>query len=282
MSNIENIKVLAAVAHESENYEQSYSYYSKILEEKIENPEAWIRKGVAAANLTDSSGGRIKEARALIQRGAALTAATDDDRRATASALKVAYETLVGKLDDELLGKIKDYQKVGMPAGGSALIHMAGQAVNKVMTAKAQAQARYGAVDLVVLMCEVEPVRGNFAYAIGAVDRLLLHSKNNGNYLNNEGSAKFLQNLARIKATFFRADSNIQASEPTVNTTENIFEETIRKSEEARMRGEKPTTDRQKSGTYFFGIIFLASIGLVLIWGVCSLIFAFVSGFFKH
>ena len=42
------------VAHNSRNYEQSYCYYSQILEEQIANGNAWLRKRVAAASLMAS------------------------------------------------------------------------------------------------------------------------------------------------------------------------------------------------------------------------------------
>jgi hypothetical protein len=69
MSEIENIRVLADVASESGSYEDSYKYNSRILELDIKDAKAWIDKGVAASFLTDTSGSKIGESRALIKKG---------------------------------------------------------------------------------------------------------------------------------------------------------------------------------------------------------------------
>jgi len=49
---MEKIKKLAEVALESENFELAYKYYSKLLEEDIENPDYWLKKALCAAHLT--------------------------------------------------------------------------------------------------------------------------------------------------------------------------------------------------------------------------------------
>jgi tetratricopeptide (TPR) repeat protein len=182
MSNVENIKVLADIAHQSGNYEQSYAYYSRILEEEIENALAWLRKGVAAANLTRSDKDMISEAKVLIQKSTTI-GIEDSERQDAGTRLRSAYESIMKKLDDELLHKIKDYQKVGMPSGGSALIHMAGQSLNKIVSARGQAEARFKSLELLEIMCAVTNEAPSYEYSIRAIDALKAHSKAAGNYL---------------------------------------------------------------------------------------------------
>ena len=43
---------LAEIAIESENYELAYNYYSKLLEEDIENSDYWLKKAICATNLS--------------------------------------------------------------------------------------------------------------------------------------------------------------------------------------------------------------------------------------
>ena len=49
---MEKIKKLAEVALESENFELAYNYYSKLLEEDIENSDYWLKKALCAAHLS--------------------------------------------------------------------------------------------------------------------------------------------------------------------------------------------------------------------------------------
>lgn len=182
MNNIENIKILADVAHQSGNYEQSYSYYSRILEEEIDTGLAWLRKGIAAANLTTSDKETITEAKTLIEHSLKIGIA-DQERQNAAARLRSAYESITKKLNDELLGKVKDYQKVGMPSGGSALLHMAGQSANQILSAGGQAAVRSKSLDLLEIMCDLEKNSSNYEYSSRAIDALKAHSKAAGNYL---------------------------------------------------------------------------------------------------
>jgi hypothetical protein len=182
MSEIENIRVLADVASESGSYEDSYKYSSRILELDIKDATAWINKGVAASFLTDTSGSKIGESRALIKKG--IEIGVDVSKKIEiVNKIKLAYNNYCTRLHDEMVGKVKDFQKVAMPSGGSILMHGLGQAANTVVTAKNQAGARVKGLELVLLICEVMPTADNYNLATIAIANALKHSKINGNYL---------------------------------------------------------------------------------------------------
>ncbi len=182
MSDIENIKVLASIAHESGAYDDSYKYNSKILENEINNAIAWVNKGIAAAFLTDASGSKITEATVLIKKGIEL-GVDNKCKNNIITKIKEAYNIYVNQLNDDLLGKVKDFQKVGMPSGGSSILHGLNQAVNKIQTAQAQAAARIKGLEIVMLMCFVKPERDIFGLVNLALGNAQQHSKLNGDYL---------------------------------------------------------------------------------------------------
>jgi hypothetical protein len=192
VSDLNNIKVLATVAHESGAHEDSYKYNSKVLEIDIRDATAWVNKGIAAAFLTDTSGTKISEAKVLILKGIEL-GIDDSYKNKIITKLKEAYNNFVNQLNDELLGKVKDYQKVAMPSGGSAILHGFNQSVNKLLTAQSQASARVKGLELVVLMCEVKPEPDIFGLANLAFANLKMHSKTHGDYLtkNNDLLTKY-------------------------------------------------------------------------------------------
>ena len=209
MSNIENIKVLADVAHKSGNYDQSYDYYSRILEEDIDNGLAWLRKGLAAAHLTTSDKEMISEAKTLIEKS--LKIGIDyQERQDAATRLRSAYESITKKLDNELLGKVMDHQKVGMPRGGSALLHMAGQSLNKILSAKAQAEARSKSLDLLEVMCDLQNNESSYEYSIGAIDTLNAQSKATGNYLTEGPTSIYGTRVDRLHGYMERCLSNLR------------------------------------------------------------------------
>lgn len=125
-------------------------------------------------------------------------------KRKIINKLREAYNNYCSRLSDELLGKIKDYQKVAMPHGGSAIIHGLGQQVNKVLTAKGQGAARVKGIDLIVLRCEVMPTAEMYSQASIAIVNAQNHSKQNGNYLdgNEDYCLKFREISESISAKF--------------------------------------------------------------------------------
>jgi len=60
-TNTSNLKELANSSMKSGNYEESYNYFTKILEYEIKNHEAWFGKGVSASRLSTLANPRHKE-----------------------------------------------------------------------------------------------------------------------------------------------------------------------------------------------------------------------------
>jgi hypothetical protein len=180
MSNIENIKILASVAHESESYADSYKYHSQILESDVSDATAWINKGIAAAHMTGTEGGQIYEAIQLIQRGSELTKKSSSEE--ISKACISAYKRLILKLDSELLEKIKDHQKIAMPENGSTILHMMGQSVNKIVVAKSQAQSRAKSLELLKVANDHSSSVVTQGSILSLIESAMDHSKSNGKY----------------------------------------------------------------------------------------------------
>lgn len=200
MTNINNIIELAKISHEAESYQDSYKYCSIILENDINNSMAWVNKGIAAAFLTDSSGSKIFEAITLVKKGIELDKKQSIDRDELAIRLKKSYNKYVNYLNDIILGKIQDFAKISKPEGGSALIHRLGQAMNQLKVAQSQASARLLGLELIYLMCYVNPKESTYKEANIAFTNAKNHSKENGNYFekDEELNAKFQKMLDRI------------------------------------------------------------------------------------
>jgi stress response protein SCP2 len=181
MSNIDNLKILASTALESGSHEDLYKYGSAILELNAGDGDAWIYKAAGAALNTDDIEKRIKEAKVLITKAISL-GTNKSTASLAAQSLFSAYKIQMSDLDDVLLGKVKDYQKVAMPKGGSALVHGFAQTLNKVLSAKAQAPARAACAELLVLACDLNPTKENFVQALELVDTLEAHAKKNSDY----------------------------------------------------------------------------------------------------
>jgi len=66
--NSENYLNLAKTAYTSKNYDEAYSYYTKILEEDVENYQAWLGKGESAGWLSKLNNCRLGELNTCIQK----------------------------------------------------------------------------------------------------------------------------------------------------------------------------------------------------------------------
>lgn len=130
-------------------------------------------------------------------------------RQSSAAILHVAYKNYSSQLDEELQRKIIDHQKIAMPQGGSALLHMAAQSLNKVVAAKNQTNARVNGLELILALCAIEPTEEVYQKSLIEINRLLQHSKSNGNYLDNDDNEYNLAKVTKIRdGIVFAAKSN--------------------------------------------------------------------------
>jgi len=214
MSNIENLIVMLDIASESNAHADVYKYSSQILELDINNSKAWISKGVAAAYLTDLTGNQIAEAKALISKGMTL-GAEEEIKREASKQMRNAYTKFLARLEGELLEKVKDYQKVGMPKGGSVILHNAAQQANKLVSAQAQGLAKAKCLQLLVVMCNLDPTRDNYSYTVGALQAAKKHSLDNLNYL--DSGESLVEFNAAVAAINGEIKSRFDDLEPYVN-----------------------------------------------------------------
>jgi len=98
--NIKNYLELAVTANKAGNYEEAYSYYSKVLEIDIKNPEAWFGKARAAGWLSNITNFRDSEIVSGFQNS--LENIPDKDKRALQvqcaseiNRLSIAYFNLI-------------------------------------------------------------------------------------------------------------------------------------------------------------------------------------------
>ena len=73
MTQMNNNLELARIAIESDNFEESYRLFSKIIEEDINNFEAWIGKGLSAAFCSELTSLKFKEAMVCIDKAIGLS-----------------------------------------------------------------------------------------------------------------------------------------------------------------------------------------------------------------
>ncbi len=224
MLNTENIKELADVAYESENWQQASDYYSKLLENDLSEPGYWLRKGTCAAGLNGTDGNRVAEVRTLVNRATSMSIG-DIEKSKAAKLLRAAYQSTSRKLDELLLTSIKDYQKVSMPQGGSALLHMTGQQINKSQAITSQAASRLKALELLEIECALNPTPQNYAHAINQMELLFSHSKKNNDYLKDSRLGEHVEKTLRfhtlaesaVKSAPFESAMATIASQPILS-----------------------------------------------------------------
>jgi hypothetical protein len=205
--NIENIKILAEVAHKSKNFEQSYDLNTKLLEEDIGNSKAWIYKGIAAGWLSSPASSRVTECIECIKQGIK----NNDEKElkdSISDQLIDIYENFIKNSNKELVEKATDFNKVTMPEGGSRLLHMATQTIQRNNSAKEQLQAKIDALDLLKLCINLNPSESNYSAAINAVNGLINHSEKNGNYLKEYNKINY-ENIISLKNDLLQSHAKL-------------------------------------------------------------------------
>ena len=247
---MENFKSLAEFAYKNENYQETYQYSTKAIEIEINDSDLWLMKGISCSMLARDGNSKSKAIRSLIKKSIEL-GIEENKLQEEIIKLRQAYELQIKYLEEMLLDGVRDYQKVSMPKNGSALIHMAGQTINKHLIAAKQAPTRYDALDLLLLMCEIYPTESNCNYTLTSIERIKKHSKENGAYLKIEGKENYLYLIGLIEDKIFKLNK------PNIKNDVKIY------TEESRQESKKP------SKTPYVPIIFW-SIFLLFIITKCS------------
>lgn len=192
-------EVLADVAFRSKNYDEAYKYYTQTIEGDINNAQAWVFKGICAGHLSTAESPRVEECIALVEHGVKANSGESASQKLAidaADALIDVYEHNIRSLNNALVGKLEDARK-NTQVGNSGLGHLLAQSVNKVVQVQLQAESRVKLLDLMKLMIKIDPSVENYRVYKNAIDGLLLHSKNNQNYLESNKNNEAL--LASIK-----------------------------------------------------------------------------------
>ena len=199
MIDIEKKKRLIAISLQAKAYADVYKYASEVIEADPDDGYAWAMKGVAAANTFDINASKINEALVFVNTG--IDIGIDDDVKKLISAHFLnAFEFGTNEINKSLKSRIVDYQKVAAPAGGSTLIHMLGQSVNKITVAKEMAPSISKYTTLLPITFRLHPINEVAAKISKYFTDIELHSKDLGEYLKDSDPGK---EFYEAKAAFF-------------------------------------------------------------------------------
>lgn len=208
MIQINTLEVLAEAAFQSKNYSQAYNYYTQILEQNPDSSEAWLKKGLSSGFMSSSDGIRIDECIYLVK--LAISKSIDQSSRVfAADKLIDIYEHTIRVLNKLLINAVQNHQNIPMIGGGSTLLHMVGQSMIQISSAKSQSEIKVRALDLVVLSVELDASEGNYSALINAIRTLLTHASNNGNYLASaDSTGLLLSKVNQLKDKIYKEASD--------------------------------------------------------------------------
>lgn len=208
MENIENIKALAETSLESQNYEQAYEYYSKLLEHNPNDYSFWFGKGISSGWCSTVSKPRFDELIVCIKQALKNDSQNDINKEQLSikilflceDKLKNVFLTIDKEVNDE-------FDKKPMGTGELYSVHQ---------TAKLPIQLRIGnqyspllvkVVDTMEFGCQINPTANGYKRIIDSIDKIFQHSLDHTDYfkIHKEAGDRFEKLVQRRQSLIQKA-----------------------------------------------------------------------------
>lgn len=183
----ENLSELADTAYRSGNYNQAYSYYSRILEADSTDTTAWLRKGICAGWLSEPDNLRFEEMRVCIEKAKEKGEGINKEELSE-QIMELSEDFLAdlyGKIDDT----IQESEKESVATGELRPVKQFGTQVDIFGEAGDRISQWMAAFEQVKFACNIAPDTERYRKAIREIDAFEKHSSDNMDYLTNHKDA---------------------------------------------------------------------------------------------
>lgn len=182
MENLSNLRTLAETAYESKNFEQAYSYYSRLLEIDPSDATAWVGKGLSAGWISAPGNVRLDELMVSL-RQALQNGLSDQERERVADESISAAESYIRKAEVAFNDGVREFDKKEIADGVLLSIHNLGRLSYQMDHGNRQTSGRIKALEVMKYACEISPSAERYKKSIYELDKLLQHSQQNVNYI---------------------------------------------------------------------------------------------------
>jgi tetratricopeptide (TPR) repeat protein len=231
MENKEQIQFLAKTAMQSKNYSQAFEYYSKLLENDINDQNSWLGKAIAAAHLSTLDTPRASEAAAYIKASMEFGEFTKEEKQNISKELiNIAEQKIndgISFINREIEKRFNEKQ---MGTFTMQPVHQTGRILIQMEVGKQYRSALTDNFDLIELAYQIFPTKENIEKLFENMNKVFIHSKANQNYFGalNELTEenKRINNLwnnAKAKLSQISPGFQVQSNSPQVNNSSGCF-----------------------------------------------------------
>lgn len=184
MDNINNIEMLAQTAMASNNYQQAYEYYSKLLENNTSNRNYWIGKGISSGWLSTPDVPKFNEMKICILNADKIEALNNDEKFKISNDIIKICENKIQEILLHIEDQInKEFDRKPMGTGTLYAVQQ---------TAKIPINLKYGRIYSRVLCNALEVMRfANDLYSyeshlksmLDIINQINRHSRDRNDYL---------------------------------------------------------------------------------------------------
>ncbi|MCP4970060.1 MAG: tetratricopeptide repeat protein [Arcobacter sp.] len=226
MDNIKNIKVLAETALESNNYEEAYNYFTKLLENDPSNYSFWYGKGISAGNCSTVENPKFDELIVCLKHALKNDTQNELDKL---SLVKTIHNICIVKLEKTLSTIDKkvtnEFDQKQMGTGELHTVHQTKKLAIQLRIGNKYSPLLIKIIDTMEFGCEINSSSDSYIKIIDGIDKIFQHSLDNVEYFKNhkESGSRFEEMLIRRNHLIQKAkekDLNfIPNSQPQSNST---------------------------------------------------------------
>ena len=226
------LELLAKTALQSENYEQAYDYYSKLIEQDTDNKNYWVGKAIASGYLSTLDKMRILETISLVNAATQINDFSDTEKVILSNEMMSIAEKKISEgirwIDSEIERKFNLLQ---IPAGTFYEVHKTRKFAIQIEVGKQYKSGLAEYLDLMEFACSLNPSESNYDKIIDGMNLIFSHSKKNFDYfggLNNSSEHNYkiyeIWNRAESKLKEFNPDVHVQnVSSNSNNSSSGCF-----------------------------------------------------------
>lgn len=183
MDNLENLIVLAETSALANNYEQSYLYYSKLLEINSSEYSFWLGKGIAAGWCSTFDNFKLEELTICINQALKNDLNNKINKINLANQIFEICEKLTVKLITSFGKEVNnEFDKKPMATGELYAVHQIGRISIELKNGNLFRPLFIKIIETMEFACELNTIAENYLRIIKVIDKIITHSNYNQNY----------------------------------------------------------------------------------------------------
>ncbi len=206
----DSVYELADAAYRSKNYEKAYEYYSRILEDKPDDGEAWAKRGIAAGGQWSLDDDRFDELSLCLEK--AQEKGYDIENGEIADRIIDLSKSYIEKINSYFESELEEKRKESMGTGTLESVKEFKVETEGFVVGGDLVPEKYKAVEAMEYACSLAPSTERYRQTIRQIDELVAHSKDYQDYFNDHEEAEpYYEPLMSIRRELVKSAQEVDS-----------------------------------------------------------------------